>query len=50
MRAVIPPGVNPERPGRDEPRVKKRRRNHYDWLNEPRAEMKRKMAKGATKN
>jgi hypothetical protein len=26
--------------------VKKRRRNHYGWLTEPRAEMKRKMAKG----
>jgi hypothetical protein len=26
--------------------VKKRRRNHYGWLTAPRAEMKRKMAKG----
>jgi hypothetical protein len=38
-----------DRPGRYEPRVKKRRRNHYDWLTEPRAEMKRKMAKGVNK-
>jgi hypothetical protein len=35
-----------DRPDRYEPRVKKRRRNHYDWLTKPRAEMKRKMAKG----
>jgi hypothetical protein len=34
------------RPDRYEPRVKKRRRNHYGWLTEPRAQMKRKMAKG----
>ena len=39
-----------DRPDRYEPRVKKRRRNHYGWLNKPRAEMKRKMAKGVTKN
>ena len=39
-----------DRPDRYEPRVKKRRRNHYGWLTEPRAEMKRKMAKGFTKN
>jgi hypothetical protein len=38
-----------DRPDRYEPRVKKRRRNHYGWLTEPRAEMKRKMAKGVTK-
>ena len=37
-----------DRPDRYEPRVKKRRRNHYDWLTKPRAEMKRKMAKGVT--
>jgi hypothetical protein len=30
--------------------VKKRRRNHYDWLTKPRAEMKRKIAKGFTEN
>ena len=35
-----------DRPDRYEPRVKKRRRNHYGWLTAPRAEMKRKMAKG----
>ena len=36
-----------DRPDRYEPRVKKRRRNHYGWLTRPRAEMKREMAKGA---
>ena len=35
-----------DRPDRYEPRLKKRRRNYYDWLTEPRAEIKRKMAKG----
>jgi len=35
-----------DRPDRYEPRVKKRRRNHYGWLTEPRSEVKRKMAKG----
>src|SRR5262245_8121427 len=35
-----------DRPDRYEPRVKKRRHNHYGWLTEPRAEIKRKMAKG----
>src|SRR2546421_233882 len=39
-----------DRPDRYEPRVKKRRRNHYGWLTKPRAEMKRTMAKGVTKN
>src|SRR5215468_7795315 len=39
-----------DRPNRYEPRVKKRRRNHYGWLTKPRAKMKRKMAKGVTKN
>lgn len=38
-----------DRPDRYEPRLKKRRRNYYDWLTKPRAEMKRKMAKGLTK-
>ncbi len=38
-----------DRPDRYEPRAKKRRRNHYGWLTKPRAEMKRKMAKGVTK-
>jgi hypothetical protein len=35
-----------DRPDRYEPRVKKRRRNHYGWLTAPRAEIKRKIAKG----
>jgi hypothetical protein len=39
-----------DRPDRYEPRLKKRRRNHHDWLTEPRAEIKRKMAKRLTKN
>lgn len=39
-----------DRPDRYEPRLKKRRRSFYDWLTEPRAEVKRKMAKGFTKN
>jgi hypothetical protein len=39
-----------DRPDRYEPRVKKRRRNHYGWLTEPRAKIKRKMAKGFAKN
>jgi Transposase DDE domain len=39
-----------DRPDRFEPRVKKRRRNHYGWLTKPRAELKRKMAKGVSKN
>ena len=38
-----------DRPDRYEPRVKKRRRKHYGWLTKPRAEIKRKMAKGVTK-
>jgi len=38
-----------DRPDRYEPRLKKRRRNNYDWLTKPRAEMKRKMAKGVNK-
>jgi hypothetical protein len=36
------------RPDRYEPRVKKRRRNHYAWLTRPRAETKRRMAKRLT--
>jgi hypothetical protein len=39
-----------DRPDRYEPRVKKRRRNHYGWLTRTRAEMKRKIAKGVTEN
>jgi hypothetical protein len=38
-----------DRPDRYEPRVKKGRRSHYDWLTKPRAEMKRDMAKGIGK-
>jgi hypothetical protein len=37
------------RPGRSEPRLKKRRRNYYDWLTRPRAEIRRGMARGAQK-
>ena len=35
-----------DRPDRFEPRVKKRRPNHYGWLTRPRADLKRRMAKG----
>lgn len=35
-----------DRPDRFEPRAKKKRRNHYDWLTRPRQEIKRQMAKG----
>jgi len=38
-----------DRPDRYEPRAKKRRRDHFAWLTTPRAEMKRKIAKGVTK-
>ena len=38
-----------DRPDRYEPRVKKRRRNHYGWLTKPRAQMKCNMAKGVTR-
>jgi len=38
------------RPDRYEPRLKKRRRHHYDYLTEPRTNIKRKMAKGLNKN
>lgn len=38
-----------DRPDRYEPRVKKRRRNHYGWLTKSRAEIKRMMAKGLIK-
>jgi hypothetical protein len=37
-----------DRPDRFEPRAKKRRRDHFAWLTEPRNEVKRKMAKGVT--
>lgn len=36
-------------PDRYEPRLKKRRRNNYDWLTEQRAKIKRKMAKRLTR-
>ena len=39
-----------DRPDRFEPRQKKHRRNHYGWLTEPRAKIKRKMAKGLAEN
>ena len=39
-----------DRPDRYEPRLKKRRRNYYDWLTEPRAKIKRKMARRLTQN
>jgi hypothetical protein len=39
-----------DRPDRYEPRLKKQRRNFYDWLTKPRAEMKRMTAKGVTEN
>lgn len=35
-----------DRPDRFEPRAKKKRRNHYNFLMRPRAEIKREMAKG----
>jgi hypothetical protein len=47
LRAVATHRVG-DRPDRFEPRVKKHRRNHYEWLTEPRSEVKRKMAKGLT--
>ena len=37
-----------DRPDRFEPRLKKRRRNHYGWLTKPRSEVKRNMGKGVT--
>jgi hypothetical protein len=37
-----------DRPDRFEPRLKKRRRNHYECLTRPRSEVKRQMAKGFT--
>jgi hypothetical protein len=37
-----------DRPNRFEPRLKKRRPDHYYWLTRPRAEIKREMAKGLT--
>ena len=45
LRAIATHRVG-DRPDRFEPRLKKRRRNNYDWLTSPRSELKRKMAKG----
>jgi hypothetical protein len=39
-----------DRPDRYEPRLKKHRRHHYDWMTKPRAELKLTMAKGVAKN
>jgi Transposase DDE domain len=38
-----------DRPDRFEPRLKKRRKDYCGWLNKPRAELKRQMAKGVGK-
>ena len=38
-----------DRPDRFEPRLKKRRKDYCGWFNKPRAELKRKMAKGIHK-
>ena len=38
-----------DRPDRYEPRLKKRRKDYCGWLAEPRAQLKRKMAKGPNK-
>jgi hypothetical protein len=35
-----------DRPDRFEPRLKKRRKDYSGWFTKPRAELKRKMAKG----
>jgi hypothetical protein len=48
LDAIATHGVA-DRPDRYEPRLKKRRRNHYGWLTRPRAEIKRDMAKGLIK-
>jgi Transposase DDE domain len=37
-----------DRPGRFEPRLKKRRKDYCGWFTKPRAELKRKMANGST--
>jgi hypothetical protein len=39
--------VNPDRPGRVEPRARKRRPKQYDLLNEPRAVLRRKLLQGS---
>ena len=38
--------VNPKRPGRFEPRVRKRRRNGYSVMTRPRSELKAMIARG----
>jgi len=38
--------VNPDRPGRHQPRVRKRRPPHYPLMTRPRAELKRKLLEG----
>ncbi len=38
-----------DRPDRFEPRLKKRRKDYCGWFSEPRAELKRQMAKGTNK-
>ena len=38
--------VNPKRPGRFEPRVRKRRRNGYRVMTRPRSELKAMIARG----
>ena len=38
-----------DRPDRFEPRLKKRRKDYCGWFTKPRAELKRKMAKGINK-
>ena len=40
--APLPLLINPDRPGRWEPRKLKRRMNEYDWLTEPRQSLKAK--------
>jgi hypothetical protein len=39
--------VNPERPGRVEPRARKRRPKQYDLLNKPRAVLRKKLLQGS---
>jgi Transposase DDE domain len=44
----LPPlKVNPDRPGRGEPRARKRRPKQYDLLNKPRAVLRRKLLQGS---
>ena len=39
--------VHPKRPGRFEPRVRKRRRNGYSVMTRPRSELRAMIARGA---